>query len=120
MPSFASGHQRTRDKMCKKEDKKCGSCAFMLYEDTYGYGSCPFDFGELKHCDMNACQHHIERDKVRHSAAVLAQYRRFQRALTIDIGKNCIPGVLVPMDGNDISDAIETIVRYINVITKKI
>lgn len=103
-----------------EKEKKCGGCAFLLYEDAYGYGSCPYDLGELKHCDMNACQNQIDRDKVRHSASVLGQYRRFQRALTIDMNENCIPGVLVPMDGNDISDAIETIVRYINVITKKV
>lgn len=101
------------------EKKKCGGCAFLLYEDAYGYGSCPYDSGELKHCDMNACQNQIDRYKVRHSAAILAQYRRFQRALTLDRG-NSIPGVLVPWNGDDISDAIETIVRYINVITKKI
>lgn len=106
--------------MCQENnEKKCGGCAFMLYEDTYGYGSCPFDFGELKHCDMKACQHHIDRDEIRHSMAILAQYRRFIRAITLDRG-NSIPGVAVPLNCDKISDAIEKVTRYVNVITKKV
>lgn len=103
----------------EKEEKYCGGCAFLISEDAYGHGSCPYDFGRFKHCEDKSCKNHISKKKVRHSAAILAQYRRFQRALTLDRG-NSIPGVLVPFDGDKISDAIEIITRYVNVITKKV
>ncbi len=95
-----------------EKEKKCGGCAFLLYEDAYGYGSCPYDLGELKHCDMNACQNHIERDKVRHSAAVLAQ---FKRVVFVPCGEN----VGLPKE-REVNEAIDVITRYVNVITKKI
>ena len=97
-----------------KEIKHCGGCAFLIGEDMYGYGSCPFDFGELKHCEMAACQNHIDRDKVRHSAAVLAQFKRFSNVPIRDWDKFCRP-----KDG-EIDEAIDTITRYVNVITKKV
>ena len=97
-----------------KEIKHCGGCAFLIGEDMYGYGSCPFDFGELKHCEMAACQNHIDRDKVRHSAAVLAQFKRFSNVPIRDWDKFCRP-----KDG-EIDEAIDTITRYVNVITKNL
>ena len=95
-----------------EKEQKCGGCAFLLYEDAYGYGSCPYDSGELRHCGMNACQNHIERDKVRHSAAVLAQ---FKRVVFVPCGEN----VGLPKE-REVNEAIDVITRYINVITKKI
>lgn len=91
-----------------KEIKHCGGCAFLIGEDMYGYGSCPFDFGELKHCEMTACQNHINKGKVRHSAAVLAQFKRYA-----ENGGRKSP------KPKEIKEAIDTITRYVNVITKK-
>ena len=100
--------------MCQGNKKKCGGCAFMLYEDTYGYGSCPFDFGELKHCEMAACQNYINKDKVRHSAAILAQYKRVCHVPYKDWNK-----LYRPID-KEIDEAIDTITRYVNVVTKRV
>lgn len=105
----------------EEEKKCCGNCCWFCNERTEGDGDCimcPVDFW-IVHCDSKSCDKYINRQKVRHSAAVLAQYRRFQRALTLDRG-NSIPGVLVPFDGDKISEAIEIITRYVNVITKKV
>lgn len=98
----------------QKDTKHCGGCAFLIGEDMYGYGSCPFDFGELKHCEMVACQNHINKDKVRHSAAVLAQFKRNANVPIRDWDK-----VVKPKD-DDLDDAIDTIVRYVNIITKRV
>lgn len=100
--------------MCQGNKKKCGGCAFMLYEDTYGYGSCPFDFGELKHCDMDACQNRIDRDEVRHSAAILAQYKR-----NVHTPASKSDNVRRPVD-SEIDEAIDIVTRYVNVITKRV
>ena len=104
----------------EKEKKCCGNCCWLCDEDVFGNGFCVNNrFWKSVHCDDNFCGKYISKDKVRHSAAVLAQYRRFQRALTLDRG-NSISGVLVPFDGDKISEAIEIITRYVNVITKKV
>lgn len=99
--------------MCQGNKKKCGGCAFMLYEDTYGYGSCPFDFGELKHCDMDACQHHIDRDKVRHSAVILARFKRAVHNWDEKV-------VSIRPKESEIDEAIDIVTRYVNVITKEV
>lgn len=97
----------------QKDTKRCGCCAFLIGEDMYGYGSCPFDFGELKHCEMAACQNHINKDKVRHSAAILAQYKRNVHTPAINLDN-----IRRPKD-SEIDEAIDIITRYVNVITKK-
>lgn len=104
----------------EKEKKHCGGCAFLIGEDIHGYGSCPFDFGELKHCDMDACQNRIDRDEVRHSAAILAQYKRYVHAAH---GKdyNVRQPKMADFDSDkSIDEAIDIITRYVNVITKKV
>ena len=104
----------------QKNTKRCGCCAFLIGEDMYGYGSCPFDFGELKHCEMAACQNHINKDKVRQSAAILAQYKRYVHAAH---GKdyNVRQPKMADFDSDkSIDEAIDTITRYVNVITKKV
>lgn len=95
-------------------EKKCGGCAFLLYEDSYGYGSCPFDFGELKHCDMDACQNRIDRDEIRHSMAILAQYKR-----NVHTPDSKLDNVRRPKD-SEIDEAIDIVTRYVNVITKRV
>ena len=100
-----------------KDTKRCGCCAFLIGEDMYGYGSCPFDFGELKHCEMAACQNHINKDKVRHSAAVLAQLKRYTTQTYLE--KNNCALIYMPK-GEEIDEAIDVITRYVNVITKKV
>ena len=88
----------------------CGGCCFMIGEDMYGTGACPFKFAEIVHCDDEACMKRLDKDKVRHSAAVLAQYKR------------CVHNedVRPRPEGHEIDEAIEVVTRYINVITKKL
>ena len=108
--------------MSKENEKNCcGSCCWFYGELTDGWGQCMRqDICDSMHCsDLCTTYKYISKEKLRHSAAVLAQYRRFQRALTLDRG-NSISGVLVPFDGDKISEAIEIITRYVNVITKKV
>lgn len=91
----------------------------MTGEDHYGYGMCVRcreKFGDCIHCDDDACDKTLDKDELRHATAVLAQYRRFQIALTHDMSG--IPGVAVPLDARKIGDAIEKVTRYINVLTR--
>lgn len=98
--------------MCQGNEK-CGGCAFLMGEDHYGYGSCPFDFGELKHCDMDACQNHIDKDKVRHSAAILGRFKRAVHNWDKKV-------VSIRPKESEIDEAIDIVTRYVNVITKKV
>lgn len=88
----------------------CGGCCFLIGEDHYGLGGCPFKFGEVVHCDDEACEKRLDRDKVRHSAAILAQYKR------------CVyNGDLRPRpEAHEIDEAIDVITRFTNVISKTI
>lgn len=89
----------------------CGGCCWMIGEDHYGYGGCAHQFGEFVFCDDTACGKHLDKQKVRHSAAVLAQYKRCVHD-DIEIKKR--------PRSYQIDEAIDIVARYINVISKTI
>lgn len=99
--------------MEKCEKKHCGSCAYLVGEDIYGYGSCPLKFAELVMCSDDACEKHVEKDKVRKAAAILKQFKRAAHDPMMLRTKNR------PKE-EEIDEAIDIVARYVNVITKKL
>ena len=101
---------------CSEFEKKCcGNCCWLCNEDAFGNGFCANNrFWKSVRCDDDLCGKYISKDKVRHSAAVLAQFKRFSNVPIRDWDKFCRP-----KDG-EIDEAIDTITRYVNVITKKV
>ena len=95
-----------------EKSKRCGSCAYLIGEDIYGYGSCPLKFAELVMCSDDACEKHVEKDKVRKAAAILKQFKRAVH-LPQEVVKNR------PKE-EEIDEAIDIVARYVNVITKKL
>ena len=95
----------------EKKEKVCGSCCWMMCEDHYGWGGCAHRFGDIVSCDNPACKNHLDRKKVRHSAAILAQYKRCVHD-DLEIKKKPRP--------YQIDEAIDIVARYINVISKTI
>lgn len=68
--------------MKQVKEKCCGNCCWFYAEDTYGYGCCPFQFGEVGRCE-NKCvadEHFVSKDEMRHHRAVLLQYRRWNNS----------------------------------------
>ena len=63
---------------CEKE-KCCGNCCWFYAEDTYGYGACPFRFGECVVCD-SSCRSkddYVSKKQMRHYMAVLVKRFRY-------------------------------------------
>lgn len=103
--------------MSKENEKNCcGSCCWFYGELTDGWGQCMRqDICDSMHCsDLCTTDKYISKEKLRHSAAVLAQFKRFSNVPIRDWDKFCRP-----KDG-EIDEAIDTITRYVNVITKKV
>ena len=49
---------KTQDKVIDEINARyCGECAWFYGEDTYGYGSCPFKFADVRKCDQRRDQH---------------------------------------------------------------
>lgn len=103
----------------EKEIKQCGSCCWFYGELTDGWGQCMRqDICDSMHCtDLCTTDKHISKDKVRHSAAVLAQLKRYTTQTHLE--KNNCALIYMPR-GEEIDEAIDTITRYVNVITKKV
>lgn len=101
---------------CSEFDKKCcGNCCWLCDEDVFGDGFCANNrFWKSVHCDDDFCGKYISKDKVRHSAAVLAQYKRNAHAPAYNFEKISKPKAA------EIDEAIDVITRYVNVITKKV
>jgi len=66
----------------KKEEQFCGCCCWFYAEDTYGYGCCPFQFGEVVECDKGCTQtkEFVSKKQMRHYMAVLLKYMRDKKA----------------------------------------
>lgn len=65
--------------MKQEEEKYCGNCCWFYAEDTYGYGCCPFRFGEVQRCDeqCGADEHFVSKKQMRHYMAVLVKRFRY-------------------------------------------
>lgn len=105
--------------MSKEIEKKCcGNCCWLCNEDVFGNGFCANNrFWKSVHCDDESCGKYISKDKVRHSAAILAQLKRYTTQTYRE--KNICALIYMPR-GEEIDEAIDTITRYVNVITKKV
>ena len=92
-----------------KEDKFCGNCCWFYAEDTYGFGICPFRFGEVVHCE-GKCKNkeYVSRKEMRHHMAVLLQLNRYRR-------DTHFPGIYRTPKPSEVSRAIEFSVRYMKV-----
>ena len=66
--------------MTKINEKFCGNCCWFSGEDHYGYGLCPFRFGDAAHCgDECKADEFISKKEMRHHMAVLLQYNRYMK-----------------------------------------
>ena len=92
--------------------KCCGNCCWFYAEDTYGYGSCPFCFGDVKECSDYACKDNfISRQQMRHHLAVLLQFNRYRR------DQHDPPLYRIP-DPKEIGEAIDFAYRYIKTFSE--
>lgn len=97
-------------KMTKINERFCGNCCWFSGEDHYGYGLCPFRFGDAAHCgDECTTNDFVSRKEMRHHMAVLLQYKRWldKPFFTKDLYK--APSLY------KVYDAIEFSVRYMKV-----
>ena len=62
--------------MKQEEEKCCGNCCWFYAEDTYGFGCCPFQFGEIVECGKSCGveKEFVSKKEMRHHMAVLLQY----------------------------------------------
>ena len=66
--------------MTKINEKFCGDCCWFSGEDHYGYGLCPFRFGDAAHCgDECTTNEYVSRKEMRHHMATLIQYNRYMK-----------------------------------------
>ena len=103
--------------MSKENEKNCcGSCCWFYGELTDGWGQCMRqDICDSMHCsDLCTTDKYISKEKLRHSAAILAQYKRVCHVPYKDWDK-----LYRPID-KEIDEAIDTITRYVNVVTKRV
>jgi hypothetical protein len=99
----------------EKEKNNCGSCCWFYGELTDGWGQCMRqDICDSMHCtDLCTTDKYISKEKVRHSAAVLARFKRAVHNWDEKV-------VNIRPKESEIDEAIEIVARYINVITKKV
>lgn len=94
------------------KDKFCGNCCWFYAEDTYGFGICPFRFGDVVHCE-GKCKNneYVSRKEMRHHMAVLLQLNRYRR-------DTHFPGIYRTPKPSEVSRAIEFSVRYMKVFSE--
>lgn len=98
--------------MKKNEEMYCGNCCWFSGEDHYGYGLCPFRFGDAAHCgDECTTNEFVSRKEIRHHMAVLLQLNRYR----MDTHFPCIYRTPKP---SEVSRAIEFSVRYMKVFSE--
>lgn len=110
-----SMEKQVKDIDCKH---RCGECCWMGFEATDGTGFC-VKKGEMgaiwglhTDCRFLACDKFIDRDEVRHSAAVLLLYKRaVNNPLLMEEMQN-------RFSNEEIDRAIEVVTKYVNVLTK--
>lgn len=96
----------------KKEEQFCGCCCWFYAEDTYGFGDCPFRFGEVCECD-NACtqkERFVSKEQMRHYVAVLRQANRYRR-------DNHVPAIYKMPNPTELGKAIDFACEYIKVFS---
>lgn len=95
--------------MTKINERFCGDCCWFSGEDHYGYGLCPFRFGDAAHCgDGCTTNEFVSRKEMRHHMAVLLQLNRYRR-------DTHFPGIYRTPKPSEVSRAIEFSVRYMKV-----
>lgn len=93
--------------MTKINEKFCGNCCWFSGEDHYGYGLCPFRFGDAAHCgDECTTNEFVSRKEMRHHMAVLLQFNRYMK------DTHYPPIYKMPFN---LGSAIEFSVRYMKV-----
>ena len=94
------------------EEKCCGNCCWFYAEDTYGYGCCPFQFGEVAYCgDACKCEgEFVSKSTMRHYQAVLLQHNRWRR-------DNNVPNNYRMVDVKELGRAIDFAVKYVKVFS---
>ena len=92
--------------MKQEEEKCCGNCCWFYAEDTYGFGCCPFQFGEIVECGMSCGveKEFVSKKEMRHHMAVLLQASRRHIAF---YGKK-----------DALTDAIDFAYRYMKVFSE--
>lgn len=92
----------------KGEEKCCGLCAWFFGEDTYGYGYCPFKFGDVRKCEQpcEADEHYVSKKQMRHYLAVLLQANRYRR-------DNHVPSCYKMPRPTELGKAIDFAYKYI-------
>lgn len=88
-----------------EEDRVCGACCHFMYEDTDGWGACPFmDVCESMHCsDLCTADRFVSHEQKRHHLAVL---RMCQRCLKENVGTKH------DLDVKEVCKAINFVVEY--------
>jgi len=94
----------------KNEDKCCGNCCWFYGEDTYGYGSCPFVFGDLQRCDKPCRKEEefVSKKEMRHHLTVLKQHNRWRRS-------NEVPNHCRMVNPTELGKAIDFVVHCVEV-----
>ena len=94
-----------------KEERCCGCCCWFYAEDTYGYGACPFEFGEVLQCS-DECIHNdefVSKEMKRHYMAVLLQANRYRR-------DQHVPSIYRMPNPTELGRAIDFAVKYMKTL----
>ena len=104
---------KTQDKVIDEINARyCGECAWFYGEDTYGYGSCPFKFADVRKCDQpcEAGEHFVSRKQMRHNQAVLLQANRYRR-------DQHVPAIYRMPNPTELGEAIDFAGKFIKVFS---
>lgn len=98
--------------MKQEEEKCCGNCCWFYGEDTYGFGVCPFQFGEIRLCEQDCGKEDefVSKGDMRHHRAVLLQYQRWLNS-TVDVN------ILRP-SLEDIDDSLTFAHKYMKIFSE--
>ena len=96
----------------EQEEKCCGACCWMCYEDTDGWGQCvKQDVADSVHCsDLCTNDKYVSREEMRHHLAVMTQWVRIS-------GKKEFCRMIAPSD-QETKEAIRFAVDYIKTFNK--
>ena len=95
--------------MRKINENFCGNCCWFSGEDHYGYGLCPFRFGDAAHCgDECTTNEFVSRKEMRHHMAVLLQANSYR-------SDNNLPAIYKMPDPKELGRAIDFSYRYMKV-----
>lgn len=95
----------------------CGNCCWLYAEDTYGYGACPFQFGEVVNCgDKCKCQERfVSKDEMKRHRFTMLKYlsatHYYKSCDKIDWNK-------VGFTQKELGAAIEFAYKYIKIFSR--